>query len=85
MKAKSLFALSLLAAITLSGCNATYYYYEDADKYTEYTEPVEFVIYDENLHTLDLDWISGQIYIQRGDKITVFGPYKTIKHLFKND
>ena len=23
--------------------------------------------------------------IQRGDKITVFGPYKTIKHLFKND
>ena len=23
--------------------------------------------------------------IQKGDKITVFGPYKTIKHLFKND
>ena len=71
MKTKSLFALSLLAAITLSGCNAVYYTYEDADKYTKYTEPVDIVIYDENLRTLDLDWISGQIYIQRGNMIRI--------------
>ena len=71
MKTKSLFALSLLATISLSGCKAIYYTYEDADKYTKYTEPVEIVICDENLKTLDLDWVSGQIYIQRGNEIKI--------------
>lgn len=35
---------------------------------------------NDNYITVDKDTI-----IQKGDKITVFGPYKNIKHLFKND
>ena len=64
---KRLFAIAISSLFLLAGCNLVTYHYDNSEMYTKYTEPVGFVIYDEDLKSINVDWISGEVIIKKGD------------------
>ena len=59
----ALIALGLLA-LSISGCGATMDVYPDADKYVAGNKT-----YDENITSLDIDWISGSVTLIEDENI----------------
>lgn len=67
MKANKLLITMLLPLLT--GCVITSSYtYKDADKYTEYSEPLTIT---NTITDLEIDWIGGSVTITKGETFTV--------------
>lgn len=71
MKSKLLFLLGA-AALILPGCHiVTDYEYDEADKYSEYVAPMDFVSETGEFNKLSVGWLSGDISIIEGDAFHV--------------
>lgn len=81
-----------LSALFLCGCvhisvdDNLDYVYPSAEKYVEYTAPVELPDLYANLKEVHIDWVNGDVKIQKGEKLTITetngeGEYRPLYYL----